>query len=452
MIRETILRHGLSAAAVVGAMICSALLLAAAVEDLLQSKITTSVRANAQAHAFNWTDRFLSTTPSATSMIAEGAASEEDIRRISDPILLGGILHLQLFNKDGVPTFVTGHSNFDPSRAQTENALKVLEHQQPIVELFHMDHSDQEELDHLPEIANLDAHDARDGHEAHGDHGEHESGEIPHAFAQAFLPAYSPSGELQGVIQVNVDVSHLMESLEMTFHEVGEYLIVGTLLIVLVPVAAFAFRAWQVIRADKQKLELNRFDRLTGVLNRNAISDVLDTHFGPGKDPAGLGILFIDVDNFKQVNDRFGHQCGDQVLKHTAAALKANLPGDGHGDVHVVGRYGGDEFLVLCPQATMDDLRAAYTQMRKSMRRPIDCHGTAFFTSLSIGAYVAQAEDTKRGALHAADLAVYEAKRRGRNQAVEYEPALGEKTTHFSDPGERTDGETSLDAASGAPA
>ncbi|MBS8259810.1 GGDEF domain-containing protein [Roseibium polysiphoniae] len=428
VIRENILRHGLSAAAVVGAMLFVALLLAAAVEDLLQSKITTSVRANAQAHAFNWTDRFLSTTPSATSMIAEGAASEEDIRRISDPILLGGILHLQLFNKDGVPTFVTGNSDFDPSRAQTESALKVLEHKTPIVELFHMDHAELEELAELPEIANLDAHDAHDAHEAHGDHDGHESEEIPHAVAQAFLPAYSPSGELQGVIQVNVDVSHLMESLEMTFHQVGQYLIFGTLLIVLVPVAAFSFRAWQVMRANRQQMELNRFDRLTGILNRNAITDVLDTHFGPGKDPAGLGILFIDVDNFKQVNDRFGHQCGDQVLKHTAAALKANLPGDGH----VVGRYGGDEFLVLCPQATMDDLRAVYSQMRASVRQPIDCHGTAFVTSLSIGAYVAQSEDTKRCALHAADLAVYEAKRRGRDQAVEYEPELGEKATHFS--------------------
>jgi len=442
MIRENILRHGHSAAAVVGAMLFVALLLAAAVEDLLQSKITTSVRANAQAHAFNWTDRFLSTTPSATSMITDGAASEEDIRRISDPILLGGILHLQLFNKDGVPTFVTGHSNLDPSHAQTENALKVLEHQRPIVELFHMDHDRHEELGALPEIGNLDAHDT---HETHGDH---DIEDIPHAFAQAFLPAYSPTGDLQGVIQVNIDVSHLMESLEMTFHEVGQYLIAGTLLIVLVPVAAFSFRAWQVMRADKQKLELNRFDRLTGILTRNAISDVLDTHFGPGKDPAGLGILFIDVDNFKQVNDRFGHQCGDQVLKHTAAALKANLPGDGR----VVGRYGGDEFLVLCPQATMDDLRAVYSQMRMSVRQPIDCHGTAFVTSLSIGAYVAQAGDTKRCALHAADLAVYEAKRRGRDQAVEYEPELGQKTTHFSCPDERADGETSLDPAPGAPA
>jgi len=122
--------------------------------------------------------------------------------------------------------------------------------------------------------------------------------------------------------------------------------------------------------------------------------------------------MLIDVDEFKQINDQFGHDVGDQVLKQVAESIRSNV---GKGDAAF--RYGGDEFLVLLPGRTAVGSAAVATRIAASFR---EWTGAAVTTAgRSIGVSIGVTEvvsplDTLRQVMGLADAAMYEAKRRGR--------------------------------------
>lgn len=161
---------------------------------------------------------------------------------------------------------------------------------------------------------------------------------------------------------------------------------------------------------------LARTDPLTGTLNRLALDEEACRMFGHPVDGAhGCAALMLDVDHFKAINDRFGHAGGDRVLAALARCLAARLrPGD------VLGRIGGEEFLVLLPRtdpatasALAEDLRAHVASL------PLELDGLAQPVTVSIG--VASREPADAGVevlVRRADRALYEAKRAGRNRVA----------------------------------
>jgi diguanylate cyclase (GGDEF)-like protein len=234
------------------------------------------------------------------------------------------------------------------------------------------------------------------------------------------VPAITASGEKVGTIELYVDASAFEEALEETFQEVSIYLVAGTVLVLLFPIAAFVRRTQQLMQNDKRMLELTRYDQLTGVFNRNSTTQHLKALFIDPDRAAGTGILFVDVDYFKQVNDKYGHACGDILLKHIADVLKSSI----RLKDDVVGRYGGDEFVILCRNITKDDFRRLSQRVMEGAKTPCTHEGNSYTPSLSVGAYLSRDGDTEDLALHRADLAVYAAKRGGRNQVVEFSEDL----------------------------
>ena len=160
----------------------------------------------------------------------------------------------------------------------------------------------------------------------------------------------------------------------------------------------------------------SRHDGLTGLLNRRAMEEAL---LGQMQRSRRTGepftVLMLDLDHFKTINDRHGHAAGDRALKHTAAALKAELR-----EVDAVGRFGGEEFLVLIPGATVETALPVAERLRTALVTDAPrIEGTAPLLSASIG--VAQwrepAEESSR-LLMRADAALYRAKLRGRDCVV----------------------------------
>ncbi|HEY2375368.1 MAG TPA: tetratricopeptide repeat protein [Gemmatimonadaceae bacterium] len=170
-------------------------------------------------------------------------------------------------------------------------------------------------------------------------------------------------------------------------------------------------------------------DDLTGVLVRRAFLDAANTTLLRRRtnDPASA-LLVIDVDHFKLVNDTYGHLQGDDVLKAVVALLKRGVRG---GDV--IGRYAGDEFVVLLPRTTMDTAREVADRLRTAVERErISLRGTPSETvgvTLSIGVATAEHADHVEAVFAAADRALYEAKRAGRNAV-----ALAGTATESSQP------------------
>ena len=169
--------------------------------------------------------------------------------------------------------------------------------------------------------------------------------------------------------------------------------------------SAETMRAYAQLRADHEQVTLvAETDALTGVSNRRALDRALES-LAKTEDPGRMvAVLFIDVDEFKQVNDSFGHVVGDTMLQGVAQAIASNSRGD-----DVVARIGGDEFAVLLPGATTEIAERAARRIIAAVR------DTPSLPTVSIGGAAGPAVDVKATVTRADD-AMYVAKRGGRNQ------------------------------------
>lgn len=159
-----------------------------------------------------------------------------------------------------------------------------------------------------------------------------------------------------------------------------------------------------------------RMDSLTGVPNRLALEERFASMLAiSGATRVPFCLLLLDVDHFKSVNDRFGHDCGDKALKALMQRVGAVLRLDS-----MIGRLGGEEFIVLVPDAVRSDGEALAERIREAvMGLPVVIDGRSLSLTISVG--VAEAEPYERDmsfTLRRADKALYVAKHGGRNRVV----------------------------------
>ncbi len=155
------------------------------------------------------------------------------------------------------------------------------------------------------------------------------------------------------------------------------------------------------------------YDTLTDLPNRFLVLDRLQQLIHDARrDKSLVGVGFIDLDDFKKVNDSMGHEVGDKVLIHSAQRLKSALR-----EKDTVARLGGDEFIILLGDLkTSADIHPIATKLVKLFHAPFDIDGRAFNISLSLGiAIFPQDADTPNDLLRKADSAMYNAKQQGRN-------------------------------------
>lgn len=162
---------------------------------------------------------------------------------------------------------------------------------------------------------------------------------------------------------------------------------------------------------------LAALDPLTGVYNRRFGLGRLHEEFERSiRSSNPLGLLMLDIDHFKSVNDTYGHQVGDRILKSMAAIIRSILR---EGDVLV--RYGGEEFLAILPAASSEDLRLISERIRRAAEESAHPEGDQIIrVTISIGgaAYPNQNVEKESALLELADDSLYKAKETGRNKVV----------------------------------
>jgi diguanylate cyclase (GGDEF)-like protein/PAS domain S-box-containing protein len=172
----------------------------------------------------------------------------------------------------------------------------------------------------------------------------------------------------------------------------------------------------QLADANEQLNKLAREDALTGLLNRRMILELVSNEWARwqryGK---RYSILILDADNFKRVNDEYGHLAGDQALKFIAARISEAIRA-----VDIVGRYGGEEFIVILPETNQEGAMSAAEKILHNIRKsPLSHDGGMLNLSVSIGSATVRSEDRNEDILlNRADQALLEAKRAGKNRVI----------------------------------
>ena len=178
--------------------------------------------------------------------------------------------------------------------------------------------------------------------------------------------------------------------------------------------------------SEQKNRMLAHYDSLTDLPNRNFFNDRLERAIARSRRRAeSLGLMFIDLDRFKNVNDTLGHDAGDQLIQMAARRIEAALR-----KTDTVARFGGDEFVTIVEGAkNQSDLEIAAQKIVETIQRPFNIQGVSNYVTASVGVtcFPADGSDTET-LIKNADIAMYEAKARGKDQFAFYETALEDTT------------------------
>jgi len=166
---------------------------------------------------------------------------------------------------------------------------------------------------------------------------------------------------------------------------------------------------------QKMLFEQSNHDHLTNLYNRRYVSELFQ-YDGPirrKEDPKRYALLLIDVDNFKQINDRYGHRGGDAVLVRLAEVLKQNVR-----QSTIVCRWGGEEFLIVLEEGSFEELSEVAERLRTIIEQTPIIDENEFDLTVTLGGAVSSGEDTFDEVFARADKALYHGKQNGKNRVV----------------------------------
>lgn len=174
-------------------------------------------------------------------------------------------------------------------------------------------------------------------------------------------------------------------------------------------------------REDEQVRFLATHDALTRLLNRTEMIERTDQMLShPRRRQSDIALLFLDLDRFKEVNDRYGHLIGDQVMVEVAERISGAIRMD-----DLFARVGGDELVVVLTNLHEGkDALVVANKIHQALASPISTEVDDIYVSVSIGLTVATATDSTRAMMKRADAALYQAKRDGRSRTVESSPQV----------------------------
>ncbi len=183
--------------------------------------------------------------------------------------------------------------------------------------------------------------------------------------------------------------------------------------LIAIVAAIWGYWTYRLRRLNAELLHISNTDKLTGLANRQKLSsDMAEAMLRSHQRDLPLSVLLFDVDNFKNVNDTFGHLAGDGVLQALANVVMATLrPYD------TAGRWGGEEFLVLLPETGGTDAKKIAEILRERIENFSFADG--LHCTVSIGIAEMRSGDTQDSLIHRADTALYHAKRAGKNRVSE---------------------------------
>ncbi|HHX0505005.1 TPA: cyclic di-GMP phosphodiesterase [Enterobacter hormaechei] len=179
-------------------------------------------------------------------------------------------------------------------------------------------------------------------------------------------------------------------------------------------------------RAQERLRVLANTDTITGLPNRNAIHELISDAITARGDTQ-VGVVYLDLDNFKKVNDAYGHMFGDQLLQAVALAILSCLD-----EGQTLARLGGDEFIVLATDTSQGALEAMTSRILTRLRQPFRIGLIEVYTGCSLGIALApQHGNDRESVIRNADTAMYTAKENGRGKFCVFSPEMNQRVFEY---------------------
>ena len=179
-------------------------------------------------------------------------------------------------------------------------------------------------------------------------------------------------------------------------------------------------------RAQERLRVLANTDTITGVPNRNAIHELISDAI-TSRGETQVGVVYLDLDNFKKVNDAYGHMFGDQLLQAVALAILSCLD-----DGQTLARLGGDEFIVMATDTSQGALEAMASRILTRLRQPFRIGLIEVYTGCSLGIALApQHGNDRESVIRNADTAMYTAKENGRGKFCVFSPEMNQRVFEY---------------------
>ncbi|MCK7614725.1 putative bifunctional diguanylate cyclase/phosphodiesterase [Roseibium sediminicola] len=356
--------------------------------------VDTVIEGNAERKAANWATYLSKSVPDLEQLIDNGEPTQAQAAVIDKAVQVADVFRFKLFDADARMVLISDELGAPlEAGARTDHnghAREVIDTGQAVIEL-------------------------QDGRE---------KSNRPDLYVEAYVPILAAGGQTIGVVEVYLDQTPVAN----LFHRNFLYLAGALGLVVLasfgVPFIAYILKMRQQVKTGEKVRLLSSRDQLTGLHNRatffQKVQDALDAGL---LDLRKAAIIFIDLDNFKTINDTFGHKAGDEFLRHVGAAISERLsPND------MAARLGGDEFIIISAQRNIDGIEELIEALRAAVSVPVRVDGMALNGHLSIGVHIDRSEQlTLKERMHKADIALYQAKLSGRNTWVVFTPELEQK-------------------------
>lgn len=239
---------------------------------------------------------------------------------------------------------------------------------------------------------------------------------------EVYVPVKDNGGQVVGVFEIYTDITLLKQGMKK--HLVSSILyLFGAILLISIASYAVIINESEALRKAYQLLETTAItDSLTGISNRGhlllraeELYELMRRSSDKVAKGVGLGVIMIDIDHFKQVNDSYGHLVGDAILRSLVLRIETVLrPYDAFG------RYGGEEFMLLLPNATRKEAEQIARRVLNEVRAlPFQVDELSLEITVSVGGTWADAGmESLDNVICRADELLYEAKRLGRNQVV----------------------------------
>lgn len=360
----------------------------------VQHSVERAVRVDAVKKAEHWAHYMASRIPGIAELAQTGLPTDMQANVIAELRSIGDVFRFKLFNTEGQLSLIADDTSGDsyPGILQEVDSepLQVMQTGEAIVGVF--DGAGKQDR--------------------------------PSLYAEAYVPLVAPNGDVLAVVEVYVDQTRTAAYLMESFEKFGILLAIFCALIFISPSLAYSI---QLARSKKSRQDvefLSRFDPLTGLMNRREFVQQLKRSQSSVNPVTFLCI--VELDDLKDVNDRYGYFVGDAYLAHVAESIRGSC-----GPLDLTARFGSDEFVIAFRSASKEQVLEKVKVVMKTCRSDFTAGGANLNGSISIGIAAFEArqrfQNAMRDAFTQADTALLHGKASGRNTFAVYGREMGEE-------------------------